>query len=263
MDLGLIDKVCVVLASTRGLGLAAAEALLDEGARVALAGRDAAAIDALRVRLGARHGERATVDSLDVNDSAALRAHLDRVRSRWGTVHTLVTNSGGPPTGSAAELDGRALAAALPATFAFAVDAIHHVLPWMRAQRFGRVIAMTSIAVRQPIAGLALSNSLRAGLTGYLKTLASEVASDGVTVNSIATGMFETDRLRELFAKRAERNARTIADERDAALRDIPTARFGRLEEYGALVAFMASERAGFLNGVALAYDGGASRSLL
>lgn len=263
MDLGLANKSCVVLASTRGLGLAAAEALLVEGARVALSGRDARCVAELAARLGAAHGERVRVDRIDVTDLDALRAHLDAVREVWGGVDVLVLNSGGPAPSGAADLSAPALAAALDSGFGYAVEAIRAVLPGMRERRHGRIVAMTSLAVRQPIPGLALSNALRAGLTGYLKTLAGEVAADGVTVNSICTGMFDTDRLRELLEKRAARSGRTPAEERQRALAEIPLGRLGRPQEYGALVAFLASERAAFLTGVALAYDGGASRALL
>jgi 3-oxoacyl-[acyl-carrier protein] reductase len=263
MDLGLGGKSCVVLASTRGLGLAAAEALLAEGARVALCGRDGARARELAARLGRGHGDRATVDVVDVEDLGALRSHLERVRARWGAVDVLVVNSGGPPPGAAADLDAAALARALEPGFGYAVEAIRTVLPGMRARRFGRIVAMTSLAVRQPIGGLALSNAMRAGLTGYLKTLASEVAADGVLVNSVCTGMFDTDRLRELFAKRAAKSGRSIDGERERTIAEIPLGRLGRPEEYGALVAFLASERASFLTGVALAYDGGSGRALL
>ena len=121
---------------------------------------------------------------------------------------------------------------------------------------------MTSSSVRQPIANLALSNILRAGLTGYLKTLSNEVASEGVTVNSICTGMFGTDRLDQLFKARAEQSKRSIEQERQATIESIPVKRLGDPREFGDMVAFMASEKASFLNGVALPFDGGALRSL-
>jgi 3-oxoacyl-[acyl-carrier protein] reductase len=122
---------------------------------------------------------------------------------------------------------------------------------------------MTSSSVRQPIPGLALSNSLRAGLTGWLKTLSQEVAADGVLVNSICTGMFDTDRLRELIERRAARAGTSYDEERARMAAEIPVGRIGRVEEFGSLVAFLASERASFVNGVALPIDGGSTRQLL
>ena len=263
MDLGLKEKCAVVLASSDGLGHAAAEALAAEGARVAISGRDPERLERARAGLAESCGERVFAERLDVTDGGALRAHLEGVRERWGSVHVLVTNAGGPRPGSAAGVADEALDAAFELTLKSAVRAVRTVLPWMREQGWGRIVAMTSSSVRQPIGGLALSNTLRAGLTGWLKTLSQEVAADGVLVNSICTGMFDTERLRELIDLRAGKSGRSPEEERAAMAADIPVGRIGRPVEFGAMVAFMASERASFLNGVALPYDGGASRHLL
>lgn len=263
MDLELKDKVAVVLASSSGLGLAAARALLREGARVAISGRDPDRLAAARDALAREGPERVLADQLDVTDGPALRAHLEGVREQWGSVHVLVTNAGGPPPGPASAVELDALDAAYALTLRSAVLAVRTVLPWMRAQRWGRVIAMTSIAVRQPIPGLALSNALRAGLTGWLDTLAGEVAEDGVLVNSVCSGLFDTARLAELFEARARLSGRSADEERRAAAAEIPLRRPGRVEEFGDLIAFLASARASYLNGVALALDGGLARGLL
>jgi len=263
MDLGLNDKAAVVMASTTGLGYAVAEALLDEGARVAISGRDRDRLAAAVERLEENHHGRVFGEELDVTDSASLRRHLERVRERWGTVHILVTNAGGPPTGLAAAITDDQMDAAYVLTMKSAVHAIRTVLPWMQAQKWGRIIGMTSSSVRQPIANLTLSNTMRAGLTGFLKTLSFEVAADGVLVNTICTGMFNTDRLTELIEIRAAKAGRSVDEERRLMELEIPMHRLGEPREFGMMVAFMASERASFLNGVALAYDGGASRFLL
>jgi 3-oxoacyl-[acyl-carrier protein] reductase len=260
MDLGLKDKTAVVLASSTGLGYAVAEALLAEGAQVAISGRNPDRLEAARARLAAGAGERAMAEVLDVTDSGRLVTHLEGVRKRWGNVDILVVNAGGPPTGLAADLKVEDLEKGFQLTLRSAIVAITTVLPWMRGRKWGRIIAMTSSSVRQPIANLTLSNTMRAGLTGYLKTLSAEVASDGVLVNSICTGMFQTDRLTELFEIRAARSGRSLEEEKRAAEREIPVGRLGDPREFGALVAFVASERASFLNGVALPYDGGATR---
>jgi 3-oxoacyl-[acyl-carrier protein] reductase len=263
MDLGLKQRAAVVLASTEGLGLAAAKALLAEGARVAISGRDPGRLARALAGLESEHGQRVLGSRLDVTDGPALLRHLDEARERFGGLHILVTNAGGPPAGNAAEVGDEALDAAYELTLKSAVRAVRHVLPWMRAERHGRIVAMTSSSVRQPIPGLALSNTLRAGLTGWLKTVAREVAADGVLVNSICTGMFETDRLRDLIRLRAEASGRSQAEERAALVAEIPLGRLGRLEEFGATVAFLCSDRASFLSGIALPCDGGASRPLL
>jgi 3-oxoacyl-[acyl-carrier protein] reductase len=263
MDLGLKGKSAVVLASSGGLGYAVAEALLAEGARVSVSGRNGERLKAAVARLAGKAGERVAGEVLDVTDSAALVKHLEGAHARWGGPDILVVNAGGPPTGLAAELALEDLEKGYRLTLKSAVVAATTVLPWMRARRWGRIIAMTSSSVRQPIANLTLSNTMRAGLTGYLKTLSTEVAADGVLVNSVCTGMFATDRLTELFEIRAARSGRSLEEEKRAAERDIPVGRLGDPREFGALVAFMASEKASFLNGVALPYDGGANRALL
>lgn len=263
MDLGLKDKSAVVLASTGGLGFAVAEALLAEGARVSISGRNSRKLEQALESLGAGYASHVNGEALDVTDSAALKKHLEAVRERWGSVDILVTNAGGPPTGLAAELKLEDLAKGYELTLKSAIVAVSTVLPWMRAKKWGRIIGMTSSSVRQPIANLTLSNTMRAGLTGYFKTLSAEVAKDGVLINTICTGMFLTDRLTELFEIRAAKSGRTVEEERRAAEREIPVGRLGEVHEFGAMVAFMASEKASFLNGVALPFDGGASRFLL
>jgi len=263
MDLGLDSKIAVVLASSSGLGRACAAALAGEGARVAISGRDAARLSRAEAELNRAHPGQIFAERLDLAVPGRIEAHLQGVRERWGTVHVLVTNAGGPPPGRASDTSDDELARAFELTLGSAVRAIRVVLPWMRAQRWGRILALTSVSVRQPLPGLALSNSMRAGLTGYLKTLAGEVAADGVLVNSICTGMFATDRLRELFEHRARESGRSVEEERDLAEREIPLRRLGRPEEFGDFVAFLASERASFMCGAALPLDGGASRSLL
>jgi 3-oxoacyl-[acyl-carrier protein] reductase len=263
VDLGLESKTAVVLASTGGLGYAAAEALIAEGAKVAISGRDPGRLERSLAQLKTQGDGRVIGQQLDVTDTTALQRHLQWVKDRWGTVHILVTNAGGPPTGLAAEVQMDDLDSSYILTLKSALAAIATVLPWMRAQQWGRIIAMTSSSVRQPIERLTLSNTMRAGLTGYLKTLSREVARDGILVNSICTGMFLTDRLTELFEIRARTNGTSVDEERRRAESEIPAGRLGEPREYGALVAFMASERASFLNGVALPYDGGALRALL
>ncbi len=263
MDLVLEGKVAAVLASTAGLGLAAARALLREGARVAICGRDAERLALARDELARQAPERVLADQVDVADMRAVRAHLEGVREQWGTVHALVTNAGGPPPGTASAVEDQDLEAAYRLTLRSAVLAVLTVVPLMREQRYGRIVALTSIAARQPIPGLALSNLFRAGLTGWLKTLAGEVGSDGVLVNSVCMGLFETDRLAELFEARARLSGRTPAEERRTATGEIPLRRPGRPEELGDLVAFLCSERASYLTGAALPLDGGLARGLL
>lgn len=263
MDLGLRGRSAVVLASTSGLGLAVARALSREGAAVAISGRDPARLAAARAEVAAEGAPALLAEALDLTDTPALVRHLEHARERFGAVDALVTNAGGPPPGSAADVTPQTLERAQRLTFESAVHAVQTVLPWMRARRFGRIVALTSLAVRQPIPGLALSNTYRAALTAWLKTLAGEVGADGVRVNSVCTGLFDTERLEELFLARARAGGRSSAAERAAAAAEIPVRRIGRPEELGDLVAFLCSPRTDYLHGAALPFDGGLTRGLL
>jgi len=263
MDLGLEGKAAVVLASTGGLGLASARALLEEGASVAVSGRDPERLERARDAL-ASYGDRAWCSRLDVTDHAALVAHTSEAARRFGRpIQILVANAGGPPPATALEVDDERLQRAFDLTLRSAIHAVQCVLPGMRAARWGRIVGMTSSSVRVPIPSLVYSNTMRAGLTAYLKSLASEVAKDGVLVNTICTGSFATDRIQELFAAQSKKSGRPLEEERTAYVAKIPLGRLGRPEEFGDLVAFLCSERCGFMTGVALAYDGGANPGLL
>lgn len=253
MDLGLSDKVAVILASTAGLGRAVADSLLAEGARVAISGRDADRLDAALEQLGPHYGDRVLGKSFDVANSTALIDHIETVEQKLGPIDILVWNSGGPPRLTASRVTCDVLQDSYRLLLEAAIVAIRAVLPSMRARGFGRIIAMTSIAVRQPIVSLALSNTMRSGLTAFLKSLSLEVAADGVLVNSICTGLFDTARLRALATH----------DGLQSMVDDVPLGRLGRPEEFGDFVAFLASERASYITGAALPIDGGLMKALL
>jgi len=245
MNLQLDGRRAAVAAASRGLGLACAEALAAEGARVAICGRDRATIEAA----AAPRGLLPLVADVSTPDGAG--GFVRDARDALGGVDILVANAGGPPPGGFAQIpDPAAYARAFElnalSTIAMCADAV----PPMQARRWGRVVAITSIAVRQPIPGLILSNTARAGVTGFLKTLAREVAGDGVTVNSLQPGIHDTDRMRQL------------AGGAEAAAAGIPAGRPGRPADFGAVCAFLCSEAAGFVTGVALPVDGGADAGL-
>jgi 3-oxoacyl-[acyl-carrier protein] reductase len=247
METGLAGRRAAVAAASRGLGFASARALAAEGARVAICGRSKERIEAAAARIG--DGCVPLVADVSTPDGAA--RFVADARAALGGVDVLVTNAGGPPPGNFASTPPEAYSTALALNLLSVVAMCQEAVPGMRAQRFGRVVAITSISVRQPIPNLILSNTARAGATGFLKTLAREVAGDGVTVNSIQPGTHATQRIRDVYG------------DRDDAAVGIPTGELGRPEDFGAVVAFLCSDSARFITGAAIPVDGGAYAGLL
>ena len=266
MDLGLAGKRALVAAASRGLGKAMALQLAREGAKVAICARDEA-----RLRAAAEEIERETgagVEVLavptDLTDPAQIEHLVATVRERWGGIDILVANAGGPPPGSFSELSDEQWEAAFQLTLMSAVRLARAVIPGMIEQRWGRLIFSTSVSVKQPIANLILSNSLRLAVIGLAKSLANELAGYNITVNSVCPGATATERLRELIKHQAERAGVSYEEaEREFWVKEIPMGRLGRPEELAALVAFLASERAGYITGTAIQVDGGAVRFVL
>jgi 3-oxoacyl-[acyl-carrier protein] reductase len=249
MDLGIAGRRAAVAGASSGLGLATARALAGEGVRVAICGRDQARIDQAAAEIDgdvvALVADVSTVDGATLFVEQALLA-------LGGEVDILVTNSGGPPPGTFASTALDAYPVALDLNLLSAVAMCKAAVPGMQQRGWGRVVAITSIAVRQPIPSLILSNTARAGLTGFLKTLALEVAADGVTVNSVLPGSHDTDRLRSIYG-----------GDLSAVASDTPVGTVGRPEDFGAVAAFLCSDHARFITGSAIPVDGGAYRALL
>ncbi len=244
MDLGIAGRRAAVAAASRGLGFATASALASEGVKVALCSRHPDAIDEAARRIG--HGAVPLVG--DVSTANGARQFVDAAREALGGIDILVTNAGGPPPGDFSSTRVDAYLQALELNCLSVIAMCDAAVPEMRERRWGRVAAITSIAVRQPIAGLILSNTARAGATGFLKTLAREVAGDGVTVNSLQPGMHDTERVRQLGHADPSGN---------------PTGTLGSPDDFGAIAAFVCSEHARFLTGTAIHIDGGAYAGLL
>jgi 3-oxoacyl-[acyl-carrier protein] reductase len=247
MDLGIAGRRAAVAGASSGLGFATAAALAAEGVAVAICGRDATRVEHAVAELGPR----AAGFALDVGSLDGGRAFVERASDALGGVDILVANAGGPPAGTFATTDDAAYEAALGLNLLSTVGMCRAAVPAMQARGWGRVVAITSISVRQPIGTLILSNTARAGVTGFLKTLALEVAGDGVTVNSVQPGMHATARLRALHG----------GDVAGAAA-DVPAGVLGRPEDLGAAVAFLCSDHARFITGAAIPIDGGAHRGL-
>jgi 3-oxoacyl-[acyl-carrier protein] reductase len=247
MDLGIAGKRAAIAAASSGLGLATAQALAEEGVRVAICGRDRSRIQKAAAGLG--HDAVALV--ADVSTVEGATHFVERSREALGGLDILVTNAGGPPAGNFASTDVDAYPDALALNLLSVVAMCKEAVPAMREQRWGRVLAITSISVRQPLPGLILSNTARAGVTGFLKTLAREVAGDGVTVNSLQPGVHKTPRVEELFGGNV-----------GAVTRDIPAGVMGDAGQFGRIAAFLCSDAASFVTGAAVPVDGGAHAGL-
>lgn len=263
MDLGISGRVAVVGGASRGLGRAIAHALAREGCDVALLARDPFTLANTAADIGADTGSRAIALPCDVRDAAQVARALADVDAMLGAVDIMVANAGGPPTTTAADMTDAQLRDALEGNLIASIRLTQAVLPGMRQRKFGRVIFLTSMAAKMPQPGLVLSNTARAGLLGYAKTLANEVAAEGVTVNTVLPGHFDTDRARELATQRAAREGRPVDVLLAERMAGIPMRRSGHPDEMGAVVAFLASAKASFVTGVALQVDGGQVASLV
>ncbi len=250
MDLGISGKAALVMGASRGIGRGVAGALAREGARVAMASRSRERLEAAAAEID---GETAVfvADASDLDGLAALPEEIERA---LGPVEILVTNAGGPSPGGALDNTLDEWEAVYRSLVLGPRVLIQAVVPGMRERGWGRIVNVGSTSTREPIPGLALSNSHRMATVGLFKTLSREVAAEGITVNTVATGQIRTDRLTELLGsqERVEERARN----------EVPAGRLGTPEEYGDLVAFLCSERAAYLTGAVIPLDGGLLRSV-
>ena len=256
MDLGMAGKNVLIPGSSSGIGLAVARALGGEGANVVLAARRRESVEAEAARLPSAVGL-----EVDLTRDGAPEDLVRRAEEAYGPVDVLVLNSGGPPPGGAADMSAEQAAAAVNQLLLQHIRLTSLVLPGMRRRGWGRIIAVGSSGVQQPLPNLALSNMARAGLAGYLKTLAAEVAGDGVTVNMVLPGRIDTDRVASLDAAAAGRSGKQPDEVRAASEAAIPAGRYGRPEEFAAVVAFLAGNPASYVTGEQIRCDGGMVRS--
>lgn len=256
MDLGLTGKNALILGAGGGLGSAIAVALAREGASVALAGRRIEPLDELA--RGIRpHGNRAIPVLWDMADLDAIERVASTIENTLGPIDILINNTGGPPPGPVSGQHASEWQKQFQAMVLSVIAMTDRLLPGMKARRFGRIITSASSGVIAPIPNLGLSNALRASLVGWSKTLAREVARDGITANVLVPGRIATERIAFLDRKKAEREGKTIEAVEAESLAQIPAGRYGNPAEYADMAAFLASERAGYITGSVIRVDGG------
>lgn len=256
MNLGLDGKTALVVGGGGGLGSAIARALAAEGARVAVAGRTLESVRATSEAIEAS-GDTAVAVQLNLAEIDSVAAALEEVRGRFGEVEILINNTGGPPPSTAAGVPPDQWLEQFKAMVLGVFHLTDLVIPGMREGGWGRIITSTSSGVVAPIPNLGISNALRATLVGWSKTLARELARDGITVNVVIPGRIATGRVRKLDQARAEREGKPLEEVEDASATAIPAGRYGRPEEYGAAAAFLASGLASYITGSTLRIDGG------
>jgi 3-oxoacyl-[acyl-carrier protein] reductase len=262
MNLGLNNRIALVAASSQGIGLATAEAFAAEGCRVAMCARNAETLRAAAKKIREQHKTEVLAEAVDVTDPAAVASFVAAVAKQFGGVDICVTNAGGPPAKGflAASLDDwqNAIAANFLSTVYFARE----VIPRMQRKRWGRIITITSITTKQPIADLVLSNAVRAAVVGLVKSLANEFGKDGILVNNVGPGFTATDRLKQLAKTRATTAGKTEEEMFAAWAADAPVKRLGEPREVAEAIVWLASERGSYVTGQTVLVDGGLYKGL-
>ena len=263
MELGLKGKRAFVAGSSKGIGYASAEALAKEGADIFLAARNGELLKQRADFLASRYGVKASFHICDLTKEEEIDAASEAVKTSGG-IDILIANCGGPKAGGALDvMDEESLESGFRQTFLSTVRLVRAFLPSMRKKKWGRVVAITSVSVFEPIENLALSNTFRAGLTGFLKTLSNEVAKEGITVNSVCPGYTKTERHQELSSALAAKRGVTPDKIREEWEASISMRRMAQPEEIAAVTAFLCSEQASYITGVSLPVDGGRLRGVL
>jgi 3-oxoacyl-[acyl-carrier protein] reductase len=262
MNLGLKDRIAVVAASSQGIGLATAEAFAAEGCRVAMCARNDRALQSVAEKIRDTHKVEVLAEALDVSDSAAVSRFVSNVVSKFGGVDICVTNAGGPPAKGFLACSLPDWQHALEFNFLSTVYFAREVIPHMQRKRWGRIITITSITTKQPVADLVLSNAVRAAVVGLVKSLANEFGKDGILVNNVGPGFTATDRLKELARARSAAAGKTEQEMFDSWAVDAPLRRLGEPREVAEAIVWLASERASYVTGQTVLVDGGLYKGL-
>ena len=262
MDLGLKNRVALVAASSQGIGRATAEGFAAEGCRVAMCARNSHTLQAAADNIRKEYGVEVLAEAFDVTDAAAVGRFVAAVAQKFGTVDICVTNAGGPPAKGFLSASLEEWQRALEMNFLSTVYFAREVIPHMQRQRWGRIITLTSITTKQPVADLVLSNAARAAVVGLVKSLANEFGKDGILVNNVGPGFTATDRLKELAKTRAGASGKTEQDLFAGWAADAPLKRLGQPREVAETIVWLASERASYITGQTVLVDGGAYKGL-
>ncbi len=263
MDLGIHNRVALVAGASRGLGRAVAERLAREGADIVINSRSAGPLGVAADEIARNSGRRVVAAAGDVSDPEVCAALVERALDEFGRLDILVANAGGPPPGGVDDFGAAAYRDALEVNLMSTVQLTLAALPAMRKNGWGRIIAVTSVSVKQPIKGLLLSNTARPGVVGFIKTISRDLAAEGILCNVAAPGFIRTARVESLLASQAEAHGTTPEDVEEGITSGIPAGRIGKPSEFADVVAFLASEVASYVTGHTMQVDGGLVQGLL
>jgi 3-oxoacyl-[acyl-carrier protein] reductase len=262
METGLRDRVAIVAASSQGIGRAAALALAAEGAHLALCARNAEALQKVAAAAQTQYGVRTYTEAFDVADDRRVREFVEAVHRHFGRIDICVTNAGGPPAKPFLDTAMSEWDTAYQLNLRSIVSFAQAVLPYMRERRWGRIVTITSVTVKQPVPELVLSNSIRAGVLGLVRSLATQFGPDNITVNNVGPGFTATSRMQELAETNARKAGVSVAEYEAQLAKNVPLGRMAQPEEIADAIVWLASERASYVTGQTVLVDGGVYRGL-